>query len=41
VRRGWITTRGSRLDVLAPPLLRVPGIRTLITFQFVIAGISD
>jgi methionine biosynthesis protein MetW len=41
VRRGWIATRGSRLDVLAPPLLRVPAIRTLITFQFVIAGISD
>ena len=41
VRRGWIATRGSRLDVLAPPLLRVPVLRTLITFQFVIAGISD
>ena len=41
VRRGWIATRGSRLDVLAPPLLKVPAVRTLITFQFVIAGISD
>lgn len=38
VRRGWIATRGSRLDVLAPPLLRIPGIRTLITFQHVIAA---
>jgi methionine biosynthesis protein MetW len=41
VRRGWVAHRGSRLDVLAPPLLRVPVVRTLITFQFVIAGISD
>ena len=41
VRRGWVYTRGSRLDVLAPPLLKVPGIRTLITFQHVIAAISD
>ena len=38
VRRGWISTRGSRLDVLAPPLLKVPGVRTLITFQHVIAA---
>jgi SAM-dependent methyltransferase len=38
VRRGWIYTRGSRLDVLAPPLLNVPGIRTLITFQHVIVA---
>ena len=38
MRRGWIYTRGSRLDVLAPPLLKVPGIRTLITFQHVIAA---
>jgi len=38
VRRGWLYTRGSRLDVLAPPLLNVPGIRTLITFQHVIAA---
>jgi 2-polyprenyl-3-methyl-5-hydroxy-6-metoxy-1,4-benzoquinol methylase len=38
VRRGWIYTRGSRLDVLAPPLLKVPGVRTLITFQYVIAA---
>ena len=41
VRRGWVAHRGSRLDVLAPPLLKVPGIRTLVTFQFVISGISD
>jgi SAM-dependent methyltransferase len=39
VRRGWIYTRGSRLDVLAPPLLKVPGLRTLITFQHVIAAV--
>jgi 2-polyprenyl-3-methyl-5-hydroxy-6-metoxy-1,4-benzoquinol methylase len=39
VRRGWIATRGSRADALAPPLLKVPGIRTLITFQHVIASI--
>ena len=39
VRRGWIAWRGSRADVLAPPLLKVPGIRTLITFQHVIAAI--
>jgi SAM-dependent methyltransferase len=39
VRRGWIYTRGSRLDVLAPALLKVPGLRTLITFQHVIVAI--
>jgi SAM-dependent methyltransferase len=39
VRRGWIYTRGSRLDVLAPPLLKVPGLRTLITFQYVLVAI--
>jgi SAM-dependent methyltransferase len=39
VRRGWIAWRGSRADVLAPPLLKVPGIRTLVTFQHVIASI--
>src|SRR4051794_23499635 len=38
VRRGWLYTRGSRLDVLAPPLLAVPGLRTLFTFQYVIAA---
>jgi SAM-dependent methyltransferase len=38
MRRGWIYTRGSRLDVLAPPLLKVPGLRTLFTFQHVIAA---
>jgi SAM-dependent methyltransferase len=39
VRRGWTYTRGSRLDPMAPPLLKVPGIRTLITFQYVIAAV--
>jgi SAM-dependent methyltransferase len=39
VRRGWIARRGSRADVLAPPLLKVPGLRTLVTFQHVIASI--
>ena len=39
VRRGWIAWRGSRADVLAPPLLKVPGIRTLVTFQHVLAAI--
>src|SRR5206468_11590837 len=39
VRRGWILWRGSRADALAPPLLKVPGIRTLVTFQHVIAAI--
>ena len=39
VRRGWIAWRGSCADVLAPPLLKVPGIRTLVTFQHVIASI--
>jgi len=38
VRRGWILDRGSRLDALVPPLLRIPGIRTLFTFQYVIAA---
>jgi SAM-dependent methyltransferase len=38
VRRGWILHRGSRLDAVAPPLLRVPGLRTLFTFQYVIAA---
>jgi SAM-dependent methyltransferase len=37
-RRGWILARGSRLDALAPPLLRVPGLRTLVCFQFVLAA---
>ena len=31
--------RGSRADALAPPLLQVPGIRTLFTFQHVLAAI--
>jgi SAM-dependent methyltransferase len=39
VRRGWIAWRGSRADVLAPPLLRVPGLRTLFTFQHVIRAV--
>jgi SAM-dependent methyltransferase len=38
VRRGWVLPRGSRLDALAPPLLRVPGLRALVTFQYVIAA---
>jgi 2-polyprenyl-3-methyl-5-hydroxy-6-metoxy-1,4-benzoquinol methylase len=38
VRRGWILHRGSRLDALAGPLLRIPGVRTLFTFQYVIAA---
>src|SRR3954465_67975 len=38
VRRGWILHRGSRLDALVAPLLRVPGLRTLFTFQYVIAA---
>jgi SAM-dependent methyltransferase len=37
-RRGWVLHRGSRLDALVPPLLRIPGIRTLFTFQYVIAA---
>jgi SAM-dependent methyltransferase len=37
-RRGWLLTRGSRLDALAPPLLRVPGVRTLVTFQYILAA---
>jgi methionine biosynthesis protein MetW len=39
VRRGWVAWRGSRADALAPPLLKVPGIRTLVTFQHVLAAI--
>ena len=39
VRRGWVAWRGSRADVLAPPLLRVPGLRTLFTFQHVIRAV--
>jgi SAM-dependent methyltransferase len=38
VRRGWVYTRGSRLDVLAGPLLKVPGLRTLFTFQHILAA---
>jgi 2-polyprenyl-3-methyl-5-hydroxy-6-metoxy-1,4-benzoquinol methylase len=38
VRRGWIATRGSRLDALAPPLLRIPGLRPLFTFQYILAA---
>jgi 2-polyprenyl-3-methyl-5-hydroxy-6-metoxy-1,4-benzoquinol methylase len=37
-RRGWLLWRGSRLDALAPPLLRVPGVRTLVCFQHVLAA---
>jgi 2-polyprenyl-3-methyl-5-hydroxy-6-metoxy-1,4-benzoquinol methylase len=39
VRRGWLAWRGSRADALAPPLLKVPGVRTLVTFQHVLAAI--
>jgi SAM-dependent methyltransferase len=39
VRRSWIAWRGSRADALAPPLLKLPGIRTLVTFQHVLAAI--
>jgi 2-polyprenyl-3-methyl-5-hydroxy-6-metoxy-1,4-benzoquinol methylase len=39
VRRGWIAWRGSRADVLAPPLLKVPGIRTLVTFQHLLRAV--
>ena len=38
VRRGWVYTRGSRLDALAPPLLQVPGLRTIFTFQHILAA---
>jgi hypothetical protein len=38
VRRGWVLHRGSRLDALAGPLLRIPGLRALFTFQYVIAA---
>jgi 2-polyprenyl-3-methyl-5-hydroxy-6-metoxy-1,4-benzoquinol methylase len=37
-RRGWVLQRGSRLDALVAPLLRIPGVRTLFTFQYVIAA---
>jgi methionine biosynthesis protein MetW len=37
-RRGWVLWRGSRLDALAPPLLRVPVLRTLVCFQFVLTA---
>jgi hypothetical protein len=37
-RRPWLLWRGSRLDALAPPLLRVPGLRTLVCFQHVLAA---
>src|SRR5262249_45359086 len=39
VRRGWAAWRGSRADALAPPPLQGPGLRTLFTFQHVIAAI--
>jgi len=38
VRRGWVAHRGSRLDALAPSLLRVPGLRNLFTFQHILAA---
>jgi 2-polyprenyl-3-methyl-5-hydroxy-6-metoxy-1,4-benzoquinol methylase len=38
VRRGWIATRGSRLDALAPPLLQVPVLRALFTFQYILVA---
>jgi SAM-dependent methyltransferase len=37
-RRGWILSSGSRLDALAPPLLRVPVLRTLVCFQYVLSA---
>jgi 2-polyprenyl-3-methyl-5-hydroxy-6-metoxy-1,4-benzoquinol methylase len=39
VRRPWLAWRGSRADVLAPPLLKIPAIRTLVCFQHVLAAI--
>ena len=38
VRRGWVAWRGSRADAWVGPLLEVPGIRALFTFQHVLAG---
>jgi trans-aconitate methyltransferase len=39
VRRGWIAWRGSRVDALVPPLLKIPGIRALVTFQHVLRAV--
>jgi SAM-dependent methyltransferase len=38
VSRPWVLWRGSRLDRRAEPLLRVPGLRALLTYQHVIAA---
>jgi SAM-dependent methyltransferase len=38
VRRGWVLWRGSRLDAHNAQLLRIPGLRTLLCFQHVIAA---
>ncbi len=38
VRRAWVLWRGTRLDAYAGPLMRVPGLRTLLCYQHVIAA---
>jgi 2-polyprenyl-3-methyl-5-hydroxy-6-metoxy-1,4-benzoquinol methylase len=39
VSRPWVLWRGTRLDRHAAPLLRVPGLRALLTYQHVIAAV--
>jgi SAM-dependent methyltransferase len=38
VSRPWVLWRGTRIDRHAAPLLRVPGLRALLTYQHVIAA---
>jgi SAM-dependent methyltransferase len=39
VSRPWVLWRGTRLDRHAAPLLRIPGLRALLTYQHVIASV--
>jgi SAM-dependent methyltransferase len=41
VSRPWVLWRGTRLDRYAGPLLRVPGLRALLTYQHVIAAVPS
>jgi 2-polyprenyl-3-methyl-5-hydroxy-6-metoxy-1,4-benzoquinol methylase len=41
VSRPWVLWRGTRLDRHAAPLLRIPGLRALLTYQHVIAAVRS
>src|SRR3954451_19616620 len=41
VSRPWLLWRGTRLDRHVAPLLRIPGLRALLTYQHVIAAVPS